>query len=88
MDTVKRVENLISERHMTMYELTRSSGIAYSTISTAKRRGGQLTIDTIERICDALHMNLCDFFAEEPRKYPAMQSTPVEADQQWSVQPC
>lgn len=68
MDTVKRAQSLIAQRHMTMHQFADMSGIAYSTINTAQRRGGQLKIDTIERICDALDIPLSEFFTEESKK--------------------
>lgn len=64
MDTVKRVYQLAEARNMTMYQLSQKCGISYSTIQTAKKRGGQLKIDTIERICQALDITLSAFFAE------------------------
>ena len=65
MDKVKRVQDLVAERHMTLYQLTQVSGITDSTLRSTRRRGGQLTVDTIERICDALDITLCDFCAEQ-----------------------
>lgn len=66
MDTVKRVYELAEERNLTMYQLSRLSGISFSTIQTTKKRGGQLKIDTIERICDALGISLSAFFEDRP----------------------
>lgn len=63
MDTVKRVCELAEEHDLTVYRLSQLSGISYSTIQTTKKRGGQLKIDTIERICEALGISLSAFFA-------------------------
>ena len=63
MDTVKRVYDLIDERKITLYQLAQNSGISYSTIKMTEKRGGQLKVDTIERICDALSISMSDFFA-------------------------
>jgi DNA-binding Xre family transcriptional regulator len=65
MDKVKRVQDLVAERHMTLYQLTQVSGISDSTLRSTRRRGGQLTVDTIERICDALDITLSEFFAKQ-----------------------
>ena len=51
-------------RYFPIYQLAQRSGISYSTIKTTEKRGGQLKIDTIERICAALGITLRDFFAE------------------------
>ena len=64
MDTVKRVYEIMEDRDLTFYQLTRLSGISHSTIKTTEKRGGQLKIDTIERFCDALGISLSEFFAE------------------------
>lgn len=55
---------LIKERDMSLYQLAQQSGISYSTVKTTEKRGGQLKVDTIQRICDALGITMCEFFAE------------------------
>ena len=65
MNTVARVYDLARKHHMSLYQLSQKSGISYSTIKTTEKRGGQLKIDTIERICRALGIPLSEFFAEE-----------------------
>ena len=72
MHTVERVYALIEERDISLYQLARMSGVSYSTVKTTEKRGGQLTVDTIERICAALQISMSDFFSEE-LKHP----TPV-----------
>lgn len=62
MDTIKRVQDLMQERNMNLCVLAKKSGISYSTIQTTARRGGQLSVDTIERICSGLEITLKDFF--------------------------
>lgn len=54
MDTMKRVYELIDERHMSLYKLAQSCDISYSTLKNTIQRNGQLTVDTIERICVGL----------------------------------
>jgi transcriptional regulator with XRE-family HTH domain len=64
MDTVKRVYELVEANHITLYQLAQKSGVSYSTIKTTEKRGGQLKVDTIERICMALGISLSAFFTE------------------------
>ena len=66
MNTVKRVKELIAQSGMSLYQVTKASGVSYSTITSAERRGGELTVDTIERLCKAIGISLSDFF-KEPR---------------------
>ena len=61
-DTVGRVAVLIKERNMSVSELARRSGINPSTIRSAAMRGTQLSVTTIEHVCDALDMPLWKFF--------------------------
>ena len=63
MDTVKRVYELAQDHDISLYLLSQKIGVSYSTIKTTEKRGGQLNIDTIERICRALGITLSDFFA-------------------------
>lgn len=67
MDTVGRVYELARARGLSIAQLAQRSGISDSTIKMTKKRGGQLKIDTIERICQALGITLSEFFAESWR---------------------
>ena len=62
MDTIKRVQDLMQERDMNLCVLAKKCGISYSTIQTTARRGGQLSVETIEKICQGLGITLNDFF--------------------------
>ena len=52
----------MQERDMNLCVLAKKCGISYSTIQTTARRGGQLSVETIERICLGLGITLKDFF--------------------------
>ena len=62
VDTIKRVQDLMQERDMNLCVLAKKCGISYSTIQTTARRRGQLSVETIERICLGLGITLKDFF--------------------------
>ena len=62
METVARVYELAAERNISINRLAELSGVSISTIKTTKNRGGQLKVDTIERICNALEIPLYQFF--------------------------
>ena len=64
MDTVERVNELAAERGLSLYQLARTSGVPYSTLRNTAKRNGQLTVDTIERICVGLEIPMCAFFAD------------------------
>lgn len=65
METLARVHELIGERGISIYRLAQMSGICYSTIRTAEVRNGQLSVDVLQRICDALEITMAEFFADE-----------------------
>jgi len=65
MDTMNRLWELLNERDISLYKLSQISGVSYSTLRTTDKRGGQLSIDTISLICDALGINMRDFFSGE-----------------------
>lgn len=64
LNTVQRAEQLAYERDISLLQLTKISKINYSTITSARRRNSQLSVDTIERICGALSISLAEFFTE------------------------
>lgn len=64
MNTITRVYELLNDRALSLTKLAEMSGVAYSTIKMAESRNTQLSVDTIERICNALGITLSEFFAE------------------------
>lgn len=62
IDTVKRVRVLLKEQDVSMYSFCRANDLNYSTINTTERRSGQLSLDTIDRICEGLGITLSEFF--------------------------
>lgn len=73
MTTMERVHELLTERDMSMLKLSRIGDVSYSTLRATEKRNGQLSVDTIERICCALGITMAHFFepweSEVPYKY-------------------
>lgn len=65
MNTIKRVYELADERDLTLFKLLQVCNVSHSTVKNCERRGGQLTVNTIERICDGLGISLAEFFTAE-----------------------
>lgn len=63
MDTMQRVQELMDERSLSLFQLSELCGISYSTLRSTQRRNGQLSVDTIEQICAGLRMPMSRFFA-------------------------
>ena len=66
MNTINRVQTLADERGLTLCQLSKICDLSESTIRAAKKRGNKLSVDTIERICEALNISLSEFFADAP----------------------
>lgn len=68
MNTIDRVKELVDERDLTFYKLAMLCDISYSTLKNTQARNGQLTVDTIERICRGLGITMAEFFTERGSK--------------------
>ena len=64
MNTIERVKELAEERNLSLHGLARVCDVPYSTLKNTEQRNGQLTIDTIERICFGLKIPMSLFFTE------------------------
>ena len=64
MDTIARGKELAAERGLSLHRLSIVCGVPYSTLKNTEQRSGQLTVDTIERICLGLRIPLSLFFEE------------------------
>lgn len=62
MDTIRRLSELMRERNLSLYKVSQMSGVPYSTLKNTELRNGQLTVDTIERICIGLEIPMYYFF--------------------------
>lgn len=65
-DTVGRVKQLAAARGLSVTELARRSGLNHSTFANTVMRGGQLKVETIERLCAGLNITLPEFFSSSP----------------------
>ena len=62
MNTARRAAELAYNRNISLVKLAERSGISYQTFMAANRRNSQLSVETIERVCSALGISLCEFF--------------------------
>ena len=65
MDVLERIRQLLDERSWSIYKLSKSSGIAQSTLSNMFARNNAPTIGTLEDICSAFGITLSQFFAND-----------------------
>jgi len=62
MDTIARVKEILQDRNLSLYRLSQICGVPYSTLKNAETRNGQLSLDSIERICSKLEIPVYEFF--------------------------
>ena len=64
MDTKNRIKELMNERSWTIYELSKRSGLAQTTLSNMWKRNTEPTIPSLRAICNGFGITLAQFFAE------------------------
>ena len=67
MNTIARVRELAEQRELTMFQLAELCDIPYNTLKRTEERNGQLTVNTIEKLCIGLRMPMSAFFEESGR---------------------
>jgi len=63
MNTIQRVRDLAAERNLSIYKISQMSEISYSTFRTAEQRNGELSVNVISRVCEALGITVAEFFS-------------------------
>lgn len=65
MDICAQLRKLMEERGWTEYRLARESGLSQSTLANIFNRHALPSIPTLEAICNAFHISLSQFFAQD-----------------------
>ncbi|MBR3904610.1 MAG: helix-turn-helix transcriptional regulator [Clostridia bacterium] len=64
MDTKCRIKEMMEERNWTVYELSKRSGLAQTTLANMWKRNTEPTIPTLRAICNGFGITMAQFFAE------------------------
>jgi transcriptional regulator with XRE-family HTH domain len=64
MDTMARVKQIAEERELSLFQLSQLCDISYNTLKRTEDRKGQLTVNTIEKICIGLRIPMSEFFSQ------------------------
>ena len=67
MDISSRLQTLIEERGWSPYRLAKEAGLPASTVGSLFTRKADLTVHTLEQICQGLRISPAQFFEEESR---------------------
>ena len=62
---VEKIQKLREEKGYTMNKLATLSGMAYTNYHRIETKKTDMTIQTLQKICDALEISMKDFFDEE-----------------------
>lgn len=62
MDPLKRIQELCEERNWSYYQLSKATGIAYSTLSTMINKQNMPSIPTLFKLCQGFGITVSDFF--------------------------
>ncbi|MFT3952078.1 MAG: helix-turn-helix transcriptional regulator [Oscillospiraceae bacterium] len=65
MTVLEKILWFKQERNWTEYRLSEESGIPQTTISSWFRKNVNPSIASLEKLCDAFHITLSQFFAED-----------------------
>lgn len=82
-NVIERIRELMQIREWTEYRLVKETKLPASTIANIFHRGTTPSIVTLEIICSAFGISLCQFFADGPT-YSLTQEQ-VELLNKWAV---
>lgn len=65
MDVLKRLKDIMAEKEISEYKLSKLSGVPQSTINSMFRKYNNPSIYTLECLCRGLNISMSEFFHEE-----------------------
>ncbi|MCI8516210.1 MAG: helix-turn-helix transcriptional regulator [Hungatella sp.] len=81
---MERIDDLCRQHNMSKYRLSLITGISQSAFSKMARQQSTLSLETIQRICDALGISLAQFFSES-EVYPDLTKQQQNLLHFWSL---
>lgn len=64
MNIMERIDNLCKQHNISKYRLSQLTGISQSAFSKMTRQQSSLSLETIQRICNAFGISMAQFFSE------------------------
>lgn len=62
IDPIKRIHELCRERGWSLYQLAKSSDIAYSTLNTMLNKYNTPSIPTLQKLCNGFGISMTEFW--------------------------
>ncbi len=84
MNIMQRIDDLCKQHNMSKYRLSQITGISQSAFSKMARQQSSLSLETIQRICDAFGISLAQFFSES-EEYPDLTAQQRLLIQYWTL---
>ena len=72
--TLLKIQELLKERNWSLYKLSKTSDIPYSSLNSLFQHNNQPTISTLEKICIGFHISMSEFFSDNT---PYRNETPI-----------
>lgn len=84
MNIMERINALCRQLNISKYRLSQITGISQSAFSKMARQQSSLSLETIQRICDALDISLAQFFSESG-EYPDLTAQQAQLLRSWNL---
>lgn len=68
LNPIQRIRNLCAERGWSCYQLSKASGIPYSTLNTMLNNQNMPSLSTLQKLCDGFGISITEFFDSEWNK--------------------
>lgn len=84
MNIMERIDELCKKHNISKYRLSQITGISQSAFSKMARQQSTLSLETIQRICDAFGISVAQFFSN-PGEYPDLSEQQKKLLQSWAL---
>ncbi len=84
MNIMERIDELCKEHNISKYRLSQLTGISQSAFSKMARQQSTLSMETIQRICQAFGITMAQFFSDSG-EYPDLTGQQRELLHFWSL---
>ncbi len=84
MNIMERIDELCKKHNISKYRLSQITGISQSAFSKMARQQSTLSLETIQRICDAFGISVAQFFSNSG-EYPDLSEQQKKLLQSWAL---
>lgn len=78
-DMGARIKQIRKDRNIKLINLAHDSGISQPSLSNVENGKKTLSIETLEKVCDALGVSLSEFFSPQQKELPPKQYELLQA---------